>query len=119
MLSEMVFSVECAGLYALLLATAMVVRRQVLCAGLQFITIDTLALSGGLVDDHFAKRRTDPFLKGQVKALLVTHPVVLGLKAIGTKGALKWSRAFISVCLWRTNWKPSPPAPFLRFQTTH
>jgi hypothetical protein len=115
----MVFSVKCAGLHALLFATAMVMRRQVLCAGLQFVTIDTLALSGDLVDNYFAKRRTDPFLKGQVKAFFVTRPVVLGLKAIGAKGALKWSRAFISVCFRRTDWESSPPAPFLGLQTTH
>jgi hypothetical protein len=53
-LSKMVFSIERARFEAFLFASAVVVRIQVLLTGLEFVTIDTFALSGSLVNDDLA-----------------------------------------------------------------
>jgi len=51
MLSEVVFPVKRAGLQALFFATAVVVRSEVLLAGIKFVTVDTLGLASCLVSD--------------------------------------------------------------------
>lgn len=61
-LPKMILSVEGSRFDAFLFAAAVVVDRQMLIGGFKFVAIDTLALTGGLVDDDLTKGCADPFL---------------------------------------------------------
>jgi hypothetical protein len=75
MLSEVIFAVEGSGLGAFLIATSVVVCRQMLTAGIYGVAIHTLRLAGSLVSNYLAQRCAKPLLERQMKTLFVPRPV--------------------------------------------